>query len=48
MYHGVVKTAESGEVNFAPLSGLGQGYYMVEMTAKDAFGTEVIRENTTT
>ena len=43
MYHGVVKTAESGEVNFAPLNGLGQGYYLVELTAKDAFGTEVIQ-----
>lgn len=43
MYHGVVKTAESGEVNFAPLNGLGQGYYLVEMTAKDAFGTEVVQ-----
>lgn len=43
MYHGVVKTAKSGEVNFAPLNSLGQGYYLVEMTAKDAFGTEVVQ-----
>ncbi|MBI1288987.1 MAG: hypothetical protein GC178_15575 [Flavobacteriales bacterium] len=44
MYHAVVKTAQSGEVNFAPLNGLGQGYYLVELTAKDAFGTEVIQK----
>lgn len=44
MYHAVVKTAESGEVNFAPLNGLGQGYYLVELTATDAFGTEVVQK----
>ena len=43
MYHAVVKTAKSGEVNLAPINGLGQGYYLVELTAKDAFGTEVVQ-----
>ena len=44
MFHAVVKTAESSEVNLAPINGLGQGYYLVELTAKDAFGTEVIQK----
>jgi uncharacterized protein YfaS (alpha-2-macroglobulin family) len=44
MYHAVVKTAKSGEVNLAPINGLGQGYYLVELTAKDAFGTEVVQK----
>lgn len=41
MYHGVLETDEASEVNFEPLKNLGQGYYMVELTSKDAFGTEV-------
>ena len=44
MYHAVVKTAVSGDVNLAPINGLGQGYYLVELTAKDAYGSEVIQK----
>jgi uncharacterized protein YfaS (alpha-2-macroglobulin family) len=41
MYHGILDTDEASKVNFEPLKNLGQGYYMVELTGKDAFGTEV-------
>ncbi len=41
MYHGVLNTEKESEVNIEPLKNLGQGYYMVELTANDAFGTEV-------
>lgn len=44
MFHAVLKTATDKDVSFAPLNGLGQGYYMVELTAKDAFGTEVVQK----
>ncbi|MBP9151624.1 MAG: hypothetical protein KBF73_05015 [Flavobacteriales bacterium] len=44
MFHAVLKTATDKDVSLAPLNGLGQGYYMVELTAKDAFGTEVIQK----
>lgn len=44
MFHAVLKTATDKDVSLAPLNGLGQGYYMVELTAKDAFGTEVVQK----
>ena len=44
MFHAVLKTATDKDVSFAPLNALGQGYYMVELTAKDAFGTEVVQK----
>lgn len=44
MYHGVVKTAVSEELNLSSINGLSQGYYLVELTAKDAFGTEVTQK----
>jgi len=44
MFHAVLKTATDKDVSLAPLNGLGQGYYMVELTAKDAFGTEVLQK----
>lgn len=44
MFHAVLKTATDKDVSLAPLNGLGQGYYMVELTAKDAFGTEVMQK----
>ncbi|HAP70798.1 MAG TPA: hypothetical protein DCR04_13945, partial [Flavobacteriales bacterium] len=40
----VVKTVESNEVNFSSISNNEQGYYLVELTGKDAFGTEVIQK----
>jgi uncharacterized protein YfaS (alpha-2-macroglobulin family) len=43
MFHAVLKTATDKDVSFAPLNALGQGYYLVELTAKDAFGTEVVQ-----
>lgn len=44
MFHAVLKTATDKDVSFAPLNALGQGYYLVELTAKDAFGTEVVQK----
>ncbi|MFT4544007.1 MAG: hypothetical protein ACI9EQ_000460 [Bacteroidia bacterium] len=41
MYHGIVDTEKETAVNIGPLNSLGQGHYLVELTAKDAFGTEV-------
>lgn len=43
MFHAVLKTEKDKDVSFASLNALGQGYYMVELTAKDAFGTEVVQ-----
>lgn len=42
--HSVVKTAGSDKVNFSEIAHAGQGYYVVELTAKDAFGTEVVQK----
>ncbi|MGB0369094.1 MAG: MG2 domain-containing protein, partial [Flavobacteriales bacterium] len=41
MYHGIVDTEKGTDVNIGPLKSLPQGYYLVELTATDAFGTEV-------
>ena len=41
MYHGIVDTEKEASVNIGPLKSLDQGHYLVELTAKDAFGTEV-------
>ena len=42
--HSVVRTAETDEVIFSSISNNEQGYYVVELSAKDAFGTDVVQK----